>query len=177
MKQINKTNNAFLNILKSYSNQIKKLEEIDIFVETGTFFGDSALAFSEYFDSVFTVELLPSADKSQRYKEIQQTTTNIKFIFGNSGDVLKDILSNIENKRCVFLLDAHNGNSSPLREELNAILHYSKINDHVIIIDDCSDLGSGNWPTFDELKEILSQINSNYKIYETGVGRRVLIIF
>jgi hypothetical protein len=74
-------------------------------------------------------------------------------------------------------LDAHDILESPLKEELSVIKESSNRNDHVILIDDCRDLGQGNFPTLQELKDALYGINPNYTIINTEQGNQIYLVY
>jgi hypothetical protein len=65
----------------------------------------------------------------------------------------------------------------PLKEELSAIKGASNRNDHVILIDDCRDLGQGNFPTIQEFKDALYSINLNYTIINTEQGNHIYLVY
>ena len=160
------------------------------FVETGTYQGeaiDYALKFG--FDNISSVELsqglyLKNKDKFSSFK-------NVKLYHGDSGEVLWDMIKDIDTK-ITFWLDGHYhpngqfrhdnpekiawGNSekddlwTPLERELSKIkLH--PIKEHNIIIDDIGEFSTkeyGNVST-SEIEAMILEINKNYRFkYYTG---------
>jgi hypothetical protein len=65
----------------------------------------------------------------------------------------------------------------PLTEELKSIKSASNRNDHVMLIDDCRDLGQGNFPTLAEFETLLRDINPNYNIINTKEGNHIYLIY
>jgi hypothetical protein len=65
----------------------------------------------------------------------------------------------------------------PLREELGAIKASSNRNDHVMLIDDCRDLGQGNFPTLQEFTDSLKTINPDYTIINTMEGNHIYLVY
>lgn len=150
--------------------RVQNLYKYKYFVETGTYLGETPLKLSSLFGNLFTIEL----DKTlfEKAKSRLKFHQNIECLFGDSKDVLPIIIQKLEAP-AIFWLDGHysGGNTasgefkSPLLLEINAIGN-SKINYHIIIIDDISDFSitEGNAPLSDVLSTI-EKINPGYKFY------------
>lgn len=155
-----------------YAPRWKILEEKgdrDIFIETGTYKGETAEWASLNFKNVFTIEaselLFKPNDKFHIY-----------YFLGDSRDVLKEIAHNTFSRvPCVFWLDGHwfdhgenvagTEEDCPLLEELAIIMESDQ--DHVIFIDDAHLIKEKHerylsWPT---LQEILDVVGKKY-IYQ-----------
>jgi hypothetical protein len=175
--------NVFVSLLYRYQDQIPNLKDINFAIETGTHDGRTSIFLAEHFDAAFTVELFPDYNpydgKSYRelYAEINQKHENLTFLFGDSTEVLSSVLEELPDERFFILLDAHSMLDGPLREELIAINKSSNRKDHVMLIDDCRDLGQGNFPSLQEFKELLHAINPNYTIINTEVGNHIYLVY
>lgn len=175
--------NIFLSIIYQYQNQIPNLDQIKLAIETGTYNGNTSRFLSEHFDLVFTVELFPDRNpydgKNYRelYSQLQEKYENITFLFGTSEVAIQSILEEFPNERFFILLDAHSMLNGPLVEELKSIKSSSNRNDHVILIDDCRDLGQGNFPTLEEFESLLRDINPNYNIINTKEGNHIYLVY
>jgi hypothetical protein len=175
--------NFFLGLLYRYQDKIPNLQDINFAVETGTYDAKTSKFLAEHFDVVFTIELHPDVNPydgktySQLYKEISSTHENLTFLFGDSREVLGTVLSELPDERFFILLDAHSMLEGPLREELKLIKEHSNRNDHVILIDDCRDLGQGDFPTLSEFEELLRNINPDYTIINTLEGNHIYLIY
>ena len=103
------------------------------FVETGTFLGHTTRDVAGTFPdvSVQTVELLYSTFKKN--EESFKNFPNIKAVNGPSCDFLRDLT--LEDGPTLYYLDAHWGESHPLREEL-AIIRDRSIGNEIIVVDD-----------------------------------------
>lgn len=136
---------SLMNLLEITSSKIKCL------VETGTNRGEGTVTFASIFDYVYTVELSEQLFKDCINKHKQD---NIEFLFGKSTDLLKDIVSKIDDEYLLFL-DAHGSGGdttfdenvgrygSPVLEELEEV----KLNPpEVIVVDDLYLFGN---PTLD----------------------------
>jgi len=132
--------NDFLPLLKGYTR------EYSVFIETGTYEGDTIFAMEPYFDTLYTIELKEAFYRSVKAK---YNGTKINFLLGDSAVVLGDVLPIIKQPS-IFFLDGHwsSGDTAkglkdcPLIEELtliNTLLTESAI----IIIDDCRLFGKG----------------------------------
>ena len=174
---------VFVSILYQYQDKIPNLDEINFTIETGTYDASTSVILAEHFDVAFTVELYPDRNpydgKSYReyYQEVGQKYENLTFLFGTSEDALKSVLEELPDERFFILLDAHNMLDGPLTEELKVIKSASNRNDHVMLIDDCRDLGQGNFPTLAEFETLLRDINPNYNIINTKEGNHVYIVY
>lgn len=119
---------------------IRKELRIRDFVETGTFYGKTAIEMAKIFEKVWTIEL--SNELYSKTKEhYSKYYSNIEFILGDSTDVLPSILKKIR-KPSIFWLDAHwsGGDTAkgktecPILGEIRLIREDSV--SHVILIDD-----------------------------------------
>jgi hypothetical protein len=175
--------NLFLGLLYKYQDKIPNLQDINFAVETGTHDARTSKFLAEHFDVTFTIELYPDRNpydgKSYKelYEEIGKQHENLTFLFGDSRDVLGTVLSELPDERFFILLDAHSMLEGPLREELKLIKESSNRNDHVMLIDDCRDLGQGNFPTLAEFEELIRDINPNYTIINTKEGNHIYLIY
>lgn len=175
--------NLFLSLLYQNQDKIPNLNDINFAIETGTHDARTSMFLAEHFDVAFTVELYPDKNpydgKSYRefYQEVGQKYENLTFLFGTSEDSLKSILEELPDERFFILLDAHSMLNGPLTEELKAIKLASNRNDHVMLIDDCRDLGQGNFPTLAEFEELLRDINPNYNIINTKEGNHIYLVY
>jgi hypothetical protein len=175
--------NLFLGLLYQYQDKIPNLQDINFAIETGTHDARTSIFLAEHFDVAFTVELYPDRNpydgNSYRdlYEQLGQKYQNLTFLFGTSEDVLKSVLEELPDERFFILLDAHSMLNGPLREELTAIKNSSNRKDHVMLIDDCRDLGQGNFPTLQEFKDILYSINPDYTIINTEQGNHIFLVY
>jgi hypothetical protein len=175
--------NLFLSLLYQHQDKIPNLNEINFAIETGTHDARTSIFLAEHFDVAFTVELYPDKNPydgksyTEHYQEIGQKYENLTFLFGTSEDVLKSVLEELPDQRFFILLDAHSMLNGPLTEELRVIKSASNRNDHVMLIDDCRDLGQGNFPTLAEFETLLKDINPNYNIINTKEGNHIYLVY
>ena len=138
---------------------------INIFIETGTYYGDMIDAIRNNFKKIYSIEL--DNGLFQLAQEKYSKLKHIQIINGDSADKLKDILLEI-NEPSLFWLDGHYSGpgtakgslETPLLKELNLIFNHS-IQNHVILIDDARQFGTSDYPSVGELKKIIS----NYSGY------------
>lgn len=129
------------------------------FIETGTLMGNTSGPISLLPGiKVDTIELSP--DYFARSRERLKHRPNITQHFGDSTDVLPQILRDL-NEPAIFWLDAHHsggatarGNkSTPISDELEQILAHP-IHDHIIAIDDMRAFtGKNDYPSALEVEE------------------------
>lgn len=153
---------------------IKRCAYNDVFVETGTLFGDGVRnALWAGFKEIHSIE-----EKELVYVYIYKKFSdcdNVKLHLGDSSKILFDVIKNI-NKRITFWLDAHDaqiGPDGPLLEELKAIARHP-IKEHTILIDDidsCPVYGL----SFEIILEHLKEINPRYSFEKYQTKKMVLI--
>ena len=130
-----------------------------IFIETGTYLGNTTLNAIEFFKEIHTIELsMPLYQKaSERFKNVENITT----YHGDSSEVLKQVLPKMHGK-ILFWLDAHCSGGitagegrDPLMDEIRAI-RVNRIKNAVILIDDIR-----GWGTFiNKIRNAIITINS-----------------
>jgi len=141
-----------------------------VFVETGTFLGEMVEAQKHNFKKIYSIEL-----SSELYKKAKlrfQRNSNIKLFLGDSGEILKDVLLNI-NEPAIFWLDGHysEGNTAkgkkecPIFEELDNIFNSDSKHKHILLIGDARLFnGEGDYPTLEKVREYIRKKNNNYNI-------------
>jgi hypothetical protein len=118
---------------------LKECSEVNSFIETGTYLGNTAYWSSRKFEQVITLEY--STEMYQQATRKYGHVENIKFLQGDSRVLLQEIISSLKQPS-MFWLDAHwsggqtygEEDECPLLEEL-AIINASPY-DHIILIDD-----------------------------------------
>jgi len=113
--------------------------DVKNFVETGTYYGDTAIWASKNFENVTTIEY--SQELYNQTKIKCQNIVNINFLFGDSRIQLDKLIASLDSP-AIFWLDAHwsggltygENDQCPLLEEIN-IINNSQF-EHFILIDD-----------------------------------------
>lgn len=148
--------------------QYQQKHNLKVFIETGTYAGNTIIAVKDSFEKIYSIELNNFIYKlaKQKFKSFP----HIQILNGESDDVLRSLLPNINN-RALFWLDAHYSSGAtskgkkhtPIFEELDAIFTH-KIKNHIILIDDMKDfIGTNDYPTIEELTAYILE-NSDYSI-------------
>lgn len=159
-------------IIDGYRNEF----EIELFVETGTFLGDTVDYFKNKFEKVYSIELSEElANKAiKRFKEVKK----VQIIQGDSGTVLHDLVNQFK-RPAIFWLDGHYSSEfflgdeyiktaradkdTPVENELKAIFRSSI--PHIILIDDARLFkGENDYPTIDELRKLVKESKPGYKL-------------
>lgn len=164
-----------------FLKKLVNLFQVDVFVETGTYLGDTSYEGSKVFKEVYTIEnnhkLFTKAQK--RFKN----TPNVHCWEGSSPLVLKKNLAKIKG-RILFWLDSHNALGTTqkdlvgktTREELAAI-KAAGIQNAVILIDNIQmfhvssqDAFSLEEPfsTLQDLRSAIADVNPNYEFWILG---------
>jgi glycosyltransferase involved in cell wall biosynthesis len=157
--------------------KIKTILPLDIFVETGTFKGDTIECIKNYFKEIHSVEL--SEVYYEFSKERFKDNHSIKLYLDNSPDFLEKLRQSFSKKSVLYWLDAHwcvadktagEKSQCPLLQEINAI---RKLNDKsIIIIDDARLFISpppkpheiSHWPSFESLLEALKKLSDKHEL-------------
>ena len=138
---------------------------IDLFVETGTYLGETVSYVANKGVRCVSIELSPELYRAACAR--LESYTNVKLVCGDSAQRLPETLSDI-NEPTLFWLDGHYSSGitasaethTPISAELRAILRHA-IKRHVILIDDahCFD-GTNNYPHIDELLHVVREDGS-----------------
>ncbi|MEB3343439.1 FkbM family methyltransferase [Okeania sp.] len=147
--------------------QLRNKYNLQVFVETGTHYGDTALWAAKHFNKVITVEFSQKIydEVLKRHSQVK----NIEFLFGHSKEQIQSIVPKLKEP-ALFWLDAHwsgnvtygKGDECPLLEELE-IINNSEF-DHFIMIDDARLFTSppplphqvDEWPN---ISEVIKKLN------------------
>tara|TARA_R110000765_G_scaffold7963_4_gene26060 strand:+ start:73391 stop:73897 length:507 start_codon:yes stop_codon:yes gene_type:complete len=148
-----------------------KLQKTDIFIETGTYKGNTLAKIKDKYKEIHTIEIV--AQFHNDTKKQYESDKNINFHLNDSPVGLKKILKDID-KPVTFWLDAHyqggaqtNSTKKPLLDELNVIKAHD-IKTHMVLIDDVRLFGVYG-TTVDAVKSKLLEINKDYT-FEFGEG-------
>ena len=134
---------------------------LDTFVETGTYLGDTVYAMRRVCKKIFSIELSKELAKKARLRFSRYT--NIQILEGDSTAILPQILKSIDTP-CLFWLDAHfsgdvtvvGSSPTPILEEVKAIIEHS-VKGHVIMVDDARlFVGKSGYPTLEQLNSFVT---------------------
>lgn len=129
----------------------------EVFVETGTFLGDTTWAFRREFQQLHTIEV--EATLAQLARERFSGDPRIEVIEGDSSQVLADLCERISGP-CLFYLDGHysggitgmGDEECPILRELDEIFTRTRVKFR-IVIDDARLFGTDPaYPTIEALK-------------------------
>lgn len=148
--------------------EYRKKFHTEILVETGTYMGDMVEAQRDQFKKIYSIELSEKLfNKAQkRFKD----HLHIKIVQGDSGTVLNKLMAEID-KPALFWLDGHysggitakGDKECPVPEELKIILKNPFA--HIILIDDARLFnGTHDYPTIDQIEEIIKANNRQYLV-------------
>lgn len=137
-----------------------KDNNIDVFVETGTYLGDMVAAVRKDFGLIYSIEL--SREYFEKAKKKFERYDYIEIIQGDSAVVIPKIMKKIKES-ALFWFDAHysSGNTArgeketPIMEEIRTICE-SQINGHIILIDDARLFtGENDYPRVEALRDLI----------------------
>ena len=152
---------------------------ITVFVETGTFIGNTLLGLKDSFEQLFSIEL----DRGiyELAKARLCNLEHIKIFHGDSSKVLPEILNDLKTP-ALFWLDAHYSSGvtakgdlqTPIMRELKAIFAHSS-KQHCILIDDVKDFnGLNDYPDVDNLLSFIKKEAGDF--YEARVADGIFIV-
>lgn len=132
--------NIFSGIPREIAKKIQEKCGLEVFIETGTYLGNTSQWASKYFKEVYTIEL--SKELFLAAVENLRTCSNVKVFHGNSADEISKILKTVGERSALIWLDAHfSGNKTsgaheeaPLSKELKILMEQK--NHFYILIDD-----------------------------------------
>lgn len=138
------------NLIDSCLSQIDKTySDFPVFIESGTFMGESTNLASNLFEKVYTIELESSL--YNRAVSLFKNKSNIDILFGDTIKLLPNILIK-ESRNSVFWLDGHNSGPGtavgeidfPALQECEIIDQYFTGDLGLILIDDVRLFGKGH---------------------------------
>jgi tetratricopeptide (TPR) repeat protein len=163
------------NLRESFLKQLASIFEVDAFIETGTYRGDTALMAARYFKQVYTIELSQELYNFSRNRF--SSCPNIEACCGDSSCLLAALVNSVAGSK-LFWLDAHNSGGvtvrgeieTPIFKELESIAPVAE--NSIVLIDDIRCFSSvqlfPDYPSIKTVIEKLKQINSGYQIVIYG---------
>jgi hypothetical protein len=150
-----------------------KATELDTFVETGTYQGDTVASVRPYFQHVISIEREEEFFYTARARFADDP--GVTLLHGDSAQVLGNLMADLQTRKVLFWLDAHwcggkelkdDKELCPLLAELQAI---QRLNQHsLVLIDDARFFLApsagpylyNQWPRFPELLTVLQSLSS-----------------
>lgn len=165
----------------SFLDILANITQTEVFIESGTFLGNTTAKAARFFKNVHSIEL--DQKLYIKAKKRFEYTKNVQIHFGNSSQVLQQILPTIHGK-ILFWLDGHysgpgtafEGTCTPILNELQAIKE-AGITNAIILVDDIrffdhlkdisNNVSHKGYPSILTLYEAIMNINPDYqfKIY------------
>jgi hypothetical protein len=153
------------NILRKYARRYG----CKVFIETGTYLGDTVFSLKNDFDKIISIELGQNLyeQAKKRFADYPQ----IKIMRGDSGQVLTEIVPNL-SEPTLFWLDGHYSGkgtaksnlNTPIIKELETIFNHP-VKNHVILIDDARCFtGDNDYPSIEFLKNFINKKRPETKI-------------
>ena len=143
---------------RSTLRQYARAFDARVFVEAGTYLGETIATLRKDFERLFSIELDQTLhrDAVARFARCK----NIRILQGDSGLVLSTLLPELRGQRVLFWLDGHfsgeqttgSGRPAPILAEIDTILG-AGLEMPVILIDDARCFkGDGEYPTLEGLR-------------------------
>ena len=147
---------------RSFLRGIARDEHARVFVETGTYLGDTTWWFRNDFERLYTIEVDPFLNDQAKARFASMH--HIEALLGDSSSVLVDVVPRIESK-AMYWLDGHysagitgTGESHcPIMAELAAIYGHARA-PFVIVIDDARCFGDD--PAYPSVAAVRDRIAS-----------------
>lgn len=152
-------------IVEGYAKEF----HVNTLIETGTYLGDMVYAMRHKFNKIISIEL--SNDLSVAARVRFRNYSHIDILSGDSAVLLPVQVDKLSGP-CLFWLDGHysggitakSSTETPILTELNSIFAH-RLKNHVILIDDASCFdGSHDYPTLQELQEIITTRSPCYHL-------------
>lgn len=148
-----------------------------LFIETGTFLGDTVEYFKNKFESILTIEL--SEELAEKARKRFKDQSNVMVVQGDSGRELAALLTARRGK-ALFWLDGHYSSeffvkdefirtakgdkNTPVESELDII--FSSNVEPLVLIDDARLFnGKADYPSIDAVKKRVSRYQPSYKVF------------
>lgn len=149
--------------------------DVRVFVETGTYLGDTIDAVRRWVDQVTSIELSPELVARARVRFAG--AANVRVVEGDSAVALPELIDGLYEP-AMFWLDGHWSKGftargdvdTPITAELDAVLSH-RVEDHIVLIDDAREFGTGDYPTVDEVVEVVRRRRPHW---EVSVGMDII---
>jgi hypothetical protein len=151
-------------IKRGYLRRMAREHRLRVFVETGTYQGDTLAVLRRHFERLHSIEL---SDELYRNAAARFAgDPGIKLWHGDSSIVLGKVLGEIQHP-ALFWLDGHYSGGhtalgqeiTPIRRELEQIAGHACVGRHVVVIDDARLFrGTDEYPTIEEVKSIAEKL-------------------
>jgi len=159
--------------------KVQSVNDIKIFVETGTFIGNTLIGLHQYFQKLYSIELDKGIYRLAKKRLLEYT--NVEIVHGDSAKQLPRILNSI-SEPAIFWLDAHYSSGvtglgelqTPVMRELKSIFDHP-VKKHHILIDDVKDFnGLNDYPTVDQILNFISKYGNG--LYVGRVEGQVFVV-
>jgi hypothetical protein len=146
--------------------------QIENFIETGTYMGECAAWAAQRFARVWTIEI--RADYQVEARKKTGEPPNVKFLLGNSADLLAGVCAELQSP-AICWLDAHSGGgyfgpgeNCPLLSEIDVIACAPQ--QHILFIDDARAFVAAPPPPFDyrkwpALEDIMQHLQARHRYH------------
>lgn len=153
--------------------ELARKNKINVFIETGTYLGDTTNALADYFKKIYTFEI--SEDLVKLARKRFENKKHIDVIHGDSGIELEKVLLKI-NEPTIFWLDGHFSDGflyskkhnldTPIIKEIKDIFESNIKNQrNIILIDDAFEFdGTRGYPTIEELEKLIFTYTDKYEV-------------
>ena len=122
-----------------------QLKTLDIFIESGTYKGDTTRLMTKFYKDIYTFEINPRLFMDSQDASLTAKLTNAHHYFGNCYDLMSKVMC-MDTRPCFFFLDAHQSGTDtshyedihvPLYQELQVINdNYPQNQFGVVVVDD-----------------------------------------
>jgi hypothetical protein len=171
----------------SFVEELKRLLPLAVFVETGTFEGETVAMMAPLFGEIHTIEVSDAYYRAAAERFGQNA--DITVYHDDSPRALESLRADLENRSVLYWLDAHwclaadtggAHSESPLLAELDAIGHLNT--ESVLMIDDArlflctppQPAELGGWPRFQAVIERLFRLSAQH---DTMVINDVIVLY
>jgi len=87
-------------------SKFPELKNLQIFIESGTYKGDTTRLMCKYYKYVYTFEINPRLFMDSQDASLNNKLSNAHHYFGNCYDLMSKVIA-MDNRQCFFFLDAH----------------------------------------------------------------------
>lgn len=164
----------------------RKYNQNAVFIETGTYMGDTVEYVKNQFSKIYSIEL--SRELAEKARQRFASNNKIAIVQGDSAAQLANILQ-LVHAPCLLWLDGHYSSEfwvgdeyvvtakgekeTPILEELRQVANHS-IKNHVILIDDARlFVGKSDYP---HMKELRSFVAVNFPNHKFAVKKDIIRI-
>lgn len=154
--------------------------KLDVFIETGTLYGETSAFVADTGKKVITIELADNFFKMAKKRFAK--CPNVLPLHGDSGVVLPKVVKDLDQP-ALFWLDGHFSGGetalgvegTPIAQEIAAVAKHGLASKHVIVVDDALNFETG-WENYPPLDKFVALLEKSFPQGRVVVAHNLIVL-